>query len=180
MIADAVKREGLSPDMLEKTPEAKRALLRQEGQRKFEEWKSSRSRHGSRSSTSTPVPAKKMHGLEDGGAASTLLLNNGELGSHSENNVPFLRTEPKVMETPQTPTQSIKDRHTKDSGLDQEGPIVNMLLAQIESLMQDKATLLQDNSRLRRENEQLHELVGYLSADCVDSDEQRCDHPSNT
>ncbi len=31
--------------------------------------------------------------------------------------------------------------------------------------MQDRSRLLCENDTLRRENEQLHELVGYLSAD---------------
>lgn len=42
-------------------------------------------------------------------------------------------------------------------------PLVDMLLAQVESLMRDKASLQQQNLALKRENEQLQELVGYLT-----------------
>eukprot|EP00798_Chlamydomonas_sp_ICE-L_P017818 gene17818-24199_t len=42
---------------------------------------------------------------------------------------------------------------------------VQLLLAQVEALMKDRARLQSENNELQRENTQLHELVGYLSAE---------------
>ena len=63
--------------------------------------------------------------------------------------------------------ERINDAHRSDQaalgGLGPADPMIDCLLAQVNSLMQERQALQAVTDQLKRENEQLHELVGYLS-----------------
>ncbi|EIE22129.1 hypothetical protein COCSUDRAFT_55826 [Coccomyxa subellipsoidea C-169] len=55
----------------------------------------------------------------------------------------------------------------------ESGPLVDMLLQQVNELMQEKRALTRANEQLQRENQQLQELVGYLSYEDTNNDSER-------
>lgn len=139
--------QGLKADEARKAtrtlPPDKKALLRDAGKRKFEEFK------------------KKRQLLQASG-----LLNAGTTaqGLTTVAKDPVINVSPSpAPQDPFSPTSQDGAQVDFSHSSSDKDPLTDMLIAQVNTLMQEKRSLLTENENLKRDLEQLQELVGYLS-----------------